>query len=108
MKHNPVPKISLLILASAYLYLYLISGQPRMADGGLSDDEMYFVEKVFSLVTALSVFATMGVGLLRAYKASRWRWFWLQFFVFPFAYVYTLFVNRGDALDKGRPPLGST
>lgn len=105
---NPVPKVSLLILASAPLYLFLISGQARMADGGLTGDEMYLAEKIYSLLPAFSVFATLGVGLVRAYKSTRWGWFWLQVFVFPLAYIYTLFVDRGDGFNKPNLLRGST
>lgn len=105
---NPVPKISLLILASLPLYMFLISGQARMADGGLTGDEMYFAEKIYSLLPSLSIFATLGVGLSRAYKTARWGWFWLQVFVFPVTYVYTLFVDRGDRFDKPNQLQGST
>lgn len=94
---NPIPKISLLIIAAALAYLFLISGQDRMADGGLTGDEMHVVEKVFSALPAASLFATWGLGLWRAHKAGSAVWFLLQHFVFPSTYVYTLFVNRGDA-----------
>ena len=107
---NPVPKISLLILVAAPLYLLLISGQDRMSDGGLSGDEMYLAEMIFSLLPALSIGATLGLGLLRAYKARRWGWFWIQVFVFPLAYIYTLFLDRGEGPNnsfKPRPLRGS-
>jgi len=101
---NPVPKISLLIIALTVIYFFAISGQERMADGGLSGDEMYLAEKIFSVMPSLSAFATIGVGLVRAYKARRWLWFWGQVFVFPLAYVYTLFVNRGEGPNNSFKP----
>jgi hypothetical protein len=79
-----------------------------MADGAISGDEMYLAEKIWSLLPSLSVFATMGVGLSRAYKARRWGWFWLQVFVFPLTYIYTLFVDRGDGFNKPNQLRGST
>ena len=93
---NPVPKISLLIFAALALYLLLISGQPRMSDWLLEGDEMFWFEKVFSTFPAISIFATLGVGLWRAHRAGSWFWFLTQLFVFPIAYIYTLFVNRGE------------
>src|SRR5688572_20637366 len=38
-KNNVVPAASLALLVLAALYLWAISGQPRVADGGLSGDE---------------------------------------------------------------------
>lgn len=101
---NPVPKISLLIFAAVFLYLLAISGQARMADGGLSGAEMLLPEKIFSLLPALSVFATLGLGLWRAHKAGSWFWFLIQLFVFPTAYIYTLFVNRGERPNNSFKP----
>lgn len=100
---NPIPKASLLIFAAAFLYLALISGQDRMADGALSGDEMYFPEKILSLLPALSIFATLGLGLLRAHRAGSGFWFLLQLFLFPTAYLYTLLFNRGEAPIARRP-----
>jgi hypothetical protein len=101
---NPVPKISLLIIAAAALYLLLISGQERMADGGLSGDEMYLAEKVFSALPAISVFATLGLGLWRAHRAGSWSWFLVQLFAFPSTYIYTLFINRGAGPSNSFKP----
>jgi hypothetical protein len=101
---NPIPKISLLIIAAAFLYLFLISGQDRMADDGLSGEEMYFAEKVFSVLPAVSVFATLGLGLWRAHRAGSWFWFLGQLFVFPSTYIYTLFVNRGEGPNNSLKP----
>jgi len=94
--YNPIPKISLFALAAAIGYLFLISGQARMADGGLSGDEMHVAEKFISAVPAASLFATLGLGLWRAHKAGSWLWFFLQLLVFPSAYIYTLLINRGE------------
>jgi hypothetical protein len=93
---NPIPKISLLAIAAAIGYLFLIPGQARMADGGLSGDEMHAAEKFFSAMPAASLSATLGLGLWRAHKASSWLWFFLQLFVFPSTYIYTLLINRGE------------
>lgn len=93
---NPIPKVSLLVMTAAVLYLLLISGQERMADGGLSGDEMHLAEKIFSVLPAISLFATLGLGLWRAHKARSWFWFLIQLFAFPSTYIYTLFVNRGE------------
>lgn len=101
---NPAPKISLLIFAAVIFYWIAISGQARMADGGLSEDEMYLPEKIFSVLPAISLFATLGLGLWRAHNAGSWFWFLLQFFLFPTAYFYTLFVNRGDDPDNSPTP----
>jgi len=101
---NPIPKVSLLVMAAAALYMLLISGQARMADGGLSGDEMHFAEKVFSVLPAISVFATLGLGLWRAHRAGSWFWFLVQLFAFPSTYIYTLFVNRGDGPNNSFKP----
>ncbi len=93
---NPIPKVSILVMAAAVVYTLLISGQERMADGGLSGDEMYLAEKIFSVLPAISLFATLGLGLWRAHKAGSWFWFLTQVFAFPSTYIYTLFVNRGE------------
>ena len=93
---NPIPKISLLCFAAAVGYLLLISGQARMADGGLTGDEMHVAEKVFSLMPPASLFATLGLGLWRAHRAGSWLWFFLQLFVFPSTYIYTLLINQGE------------
>lgn len=106
---NLVPKLSLLLIAAAALYLLLISGQARMADGGLSGEEMHLAEKLFSVLPAVSVFATLGLGLWRAHKARSWFWFLVQLFVFPSTYIYTLFINRGEGPThhSGRRPSGT-
>ena len=93
---NPIPKISLLCFAAAVGYLLLISGQARMADGGLTGDEMHVAEKVFSLMPPASLFATLGLGLWRAHKAGSRLWFFVQLFVFPSTYIYTLLINQGE------------
>jgi len=93
---NPIPKLSLLTFVAVFLYWLAISGQERMSDGGLSGDEMYLGEKLFSMLPALTLFATLGLGLWRAHKAGSWFWFFVQLFIFPSTYVYTLFVNRGE------------
>ena len=101
---NPVPKISLLSIAIAVLYLLLISGQERMEDGGLSGGEMFLAEKVLSVLPAISVFATLGLGLWRAHRAGSWFWFLIQLFAFPSTYLYTLFVNRGEGPNNSFKP----
>ena len=101
---NSIPKISLLILVAAILYVLAISGQPRMTDGGLSGEEMYLPEKIFSVFPAISVFATLGLGLWRAHRAGSWFWFLAQLFVFPTAYVYTLLVNQGERPNNSFKP----
>lgn len=91
-------------MAAAALYLLLISDQERMADGGLSGDEMHFGEKVFSVLPAISVFATLCLGLWRAHRTGSWFWFFFQLFAFPITYVYTLFVNRGEGPKNSFKP----
>jgi hypothetical protein len=92
---NPVPKISLLTFGAIALYLLAISGQPRMSDGGLDGDEMFWYEKLLSTLPAISLFATLGLGIWRAYRARSWTWVVAQLFLFPITYWYTLRVNRG-------------
>ena len=93
-RDNVIPCLALGLLAAAVLYLWAISGQPRMADGGLSGDEMYLAEKALCLVVPLSVLAAMFVAMRRAYLAGSWLWFLACLFVWPVAFVYTLLVNR--------------
>ena len=101
---NPVPKVSLLIFAAVICYLALISGQDRMADGILTGDEMTLPEKLLTVLPALSLFATLGLGLWRAYKAGSWFWVLAQIFAFPSTYMYTLFVNRGAGPNNSFKP----
>ncbi len=95
-KDNLIPLASLALLCSAIAYLWAISGQPRMADGGLSGDEMSWAEKVFVLIVPLSTFATMFVAARRAYWNGSWFWLLACLFLWPLAYVYTLLVNRNN------------
>src|SRR3546814_4501419 len=74
IRSNRIPKISLGLLAVAIVYLLAISGQPRMADGGLSGHEMYLPEKLLALAVPLSVFATMVIAAIRAGRAGSWLW----------------------------------
>ena len=82
------------MLVAAGLYLWAISGQPRMADGGLSGSEMSLAEKLFCLAVPLSVFAAMFVAMRRAYRAGSWFWFLACLFIWPVTFVYALLVNR--------------
>ncbi len=93
---NAIPYLALGLLAAGAIYLWLISGQPRMADGGLSGDEMSLAEKAFCLAVPLSVFAAMAVALRRAYLAGSWFWFLVCLFAWPMTFVYTLLVNRAN------------
>lgn len=95
-RENTIPWIALGLLAAAVAYLWLISGQPRMADGGLSGDEMNLAEKAFCLTVPLSVFAAMAVALRRAYLDGSWFWFLGCLFAWPLTFVYTLLINRGN------------
>lgn len=93
-RDNAIPNLALGLLAAAAFYLWLISGQPRMADGGLSGDEMNLAEKALSLAIPLSVFAAMFVAMRRACRAGSWLWLLACLFVWPVTFVYTLLVNR--------------
>jgi hypothetical protein len=73
----------------------LISDQPRIADGGLSCDEMLSWEKLLVLLIPASIFASMFVAMRRAYLAGSWLWFIVCFMAWPLAYVYALAINRG-------------
>lgn len=96
-KSNPIPKFGLLGLALPFVYLLAISWQERAKDFGLTADEMYWPEKVFVLVCVAPVLATWLLGAYRAHLAGSWRWFVGCFMFWPLSFVYTLFVNRGDA-----------
>lgn len=93
-KDNAIPYFALAMLVAAALYLCAISGQPRMADGGLSGNEMSLAEKLFSLAIPLSVFAALFVAMRRAYYAGSWFWFLACLFIWPVTFIYTLLVNR--------------
>ncbi|UNK50649.1 hypothetical protein MNR01_06490 [Lysobacter sp. S4-A87] len=93
-RDNAIPYLALLLLLAAAAYLWLISGQPRMADGGLSGDEMSLAEKAFCLAVPLSVFGAMAVAMRRAYLAGSWFWLLACFFAWPVTFVYALMVNR--------------
>ncbi|MGH8025702.1 MAG: hypothetical protein ACREO0_03145 [Pseudoxanthomonas sp.] len=93
-RDNAVPYFALGLLAVAILYLWVISGQPRMADGGLSGDEMNLAEKALCLTVPFSVIAAMFVAMRRAYRVGSWFWFLACLFVWPLTFVYTLLVNR--------------
>ena len=95
-RSNIIPKISLALLAVTVFYLLAISGQPRMADGGLSGEEMYLPEKLLALAVPLSVFATMAIGVTRAIRAGSWLWLLTCIFVWPLSFFYTLAINRGN------------
>lgn len=93
---NVIPLASLALILCAIAYLLAISGQPRMADGGLSGDEMSWAEKVFVLIVPLSTFATMFIAVRRAYCNGSWFWSLACLFLWPLAYVYTLLINRDN------------
>lgn len=95
-RDNLIPWIALGLLATAFLYLWSISGQPRMADGGLVGSEMYLGEKLLCIAGALSVIAALVVALRRAYFAGSWFWLLICLFFWPATFVYTLAVNRTD------------
>ena len=67
-KSNAIPIASLSLLLLAVLYLWLISSDPRMVDGGLNGDELTPGETLFTLLVAFSVFAAMFVAMRRAYQ----------------------------------------
>jgi hypothetical protein len=95
-KDNVIPALSLALLVLSALYLWAISGQPRMADGGLSGDEMFLGEKALALLVPLSVFASMFVAMRRAARAGSRLWFFVCLFVWPATFLYALVVNRSD------------
>lgn len=95
-RSNYIPKVSLVLLAITVGYLFVISGQPRMADGALSGEEMYVPEKLLTLAVPLSVVTTVILGATRAARAGSWPWFLGCIFVWPLSHLYTLAVNRGD------------
>ncbi|GAB2524462.1 hypothetical protein [Lysobacter humi (ex Lee et al. 2017)] len=92
---NRIPKLAFLALTVAIAYLLAISGQPRIADGGLSGEEMYFGEKALALLVPLALIANVVLGAVRASRAGSWPWLLACVFLWPVSLVYTLFVNRG-------------
>src|SRR3546814_15713760 len=94
IRSNRIPKISLGLLAVAIVYLLAISGQPRMADGGLSGHEMYLPEKLLALAVPLSVFAPMVIAAIRAGRAGSWLWLISCIFVCPLFMWYQRVINR--------------
>jgi hypothetical protein len=104
---NAIPYLALAILILAVLYLWAISGQPRMADGGISGDEMSWAEKLFSLAVPLSLFAAMFVAVRRAYYAGSWFWLLACLFILPVTFIYTLVVNRTNERFAGQLQSGA-
>ena len=96
-KINLIPAVSLALIVLAVFYLWAISGQPKMADGGLSGDEMIIGEKVLTLLVPLSAFASMFVAMRRAYRAGSKFWLFVCLFFWPSSYLYALVVNRHEA-----------
>jgi uncharacterized membrane protein YphA (DoxX/SURF4 family) len=94
-KFNRIPKIALAVLLFAVAYLFAISGQPRMADGGLTGEEMHFGEKLLTLAVPFAALANIIVAAIRANRAGSWPWLLACIFLWPVSLVYTLFVNRG-------------
>jgi len=92
---NRIPKLALAALLVAVAYLLAISGQPRMADGGLAGEEMYLGEKLLALLVPLAVIANVVLGAVRARRAGSWPWLLICIFLWPVSLVYTLLVNRG-------------
>ena len=92
---NRIPKLALLALVVAVAYLFAISGQPRMVDGGLSGKEMYVGEKVLALFVPLAMISNVVLGAVRASRAGSWPWLLACVFLWPVSLVYTLLVNRG-------------
>jgi len=78
------------------VYLLAISGQPRMADGGLSGAEMYLSEKILALTVPFFLLATVAIGATRAIRAGSWLWLLSCIFIWPLSLVYTLAINRGS------------
>lgn len=94
-KNNAIPILSLALMTLAVLYLWAISRQPRMADGGLSGDEMHLAEKALALAVPLSVFASIFVAMRRAARDGSWFWFFGCLFLWPVTFLYALVINRG-------------
>lgn len=95
-KDNVIPIVSFCLLLIALAYMWAVSGQPRMADGGLNGEEMNLAEKVFVLLVPLSVFCAMFIGMRRAYRAGSKVWFFLCLLAWPATFLYTLVINRTD------------
>ena len=95
-KDNVIPIVSFGLLLLALAYMWAISGQPRMADGGLDGEEMNLAEKAFVLLVPLSIFFAMFIGMRRAYRAGSKLWFFLCLLVWPATFLYTLVINRTD------------
>ncbi|TQM16717.1 hypothetical protein FB548_0085 [Pseudoxanthomonas sp. 3HH-4] len=95
-RDNAIPLASLALWGASLAYLWTISGQPRMADGGLSGSEMSPIEMAMTLAVPLATFATMFVAMRRAYWNGSRSWLLACLFLWPLAYVYTLLINRTD------------
>ncbi len=94
-KSNRIPKMALAVFLFAVAYLFAISGQPRMADGGLSGEEMYLAEKLLTLAVSIAMIANIIIAAVRANRAGSWLWLLASIFLWPVSLVYTLLVNRG-------------
>ncbi|WP_296278758.1 hypothetical protein [Pseudoxanthomonas sp.] len=95
-KDNAIPLASLALWGASLAYVWTISGQPRMADGGLSGDEMSLIEMAMMLAVPLATFASMFIAMRRAYWNGSRFWLFACLLLWPLAYVYALLINRTD------------
>lgn len=103
--NNHIPLVSLGLVSLTILYLWAISGQPRMADGRLTGDEMRWYEELMVVAVTFSVFATMFIAARRAVRAGSWVWLAACVLFWPMSYVYTLAVERGAGEHQYAKPL---
>ncbi len=102
-RRNVLPKISLVIvlLIVAYFLLFMTMARiPPVTYGNEIDWEFVAI----SVVLPVAFFATVALGVWRAFTAKDYVWLALQLALFPLAFVYTLFVNTGMGANNSFKP----
>lgn len=92
---NLIPKISLLFVGLAVLYLVAWAMPARIFEPNTAGERTNLTAVVIQVVLPLSFLPVLFLGVWRACKASDYLWLAMQLLCFPSAYVYTLLVNRG-------------
>jgi len=78
----------------SYLAIVLSPAKERTLDWGLTDDEMFYHEKLLSLAIAAGIISTWVLGMYRAHLAGSRAWFIICLIFFPAAYAYTMAINK--------------
>jgi hypothetical protein len=102
-KSNLIPWISVAMWLISIAW-FLSSGDPRIADGSLSTDEMTINEHILSFIFCLFGVLTVLTAAYRAYRAGSKFWFFGSIFLWPLAYVYCFLANKDNRAEKSVRP----